>query len=68
MSLRKLVAKTATMAAAENVARMALSFITLPALLNYLGQDGLGVWLVTLSFYGLFSFIASGFAASIIKI
>lgn len=54
------------MAVASNASRMALSLVTLPALLSALGQEGLGVWLVALSFQGLFGFLASGFTSSTI--
>lgn len=57
---------TATIHAATNVARMAMSLVTIPILLSYLGEEGLGLWFVVLSFHGLFGFLSSGFNSAAI--
>lgn len=46
--------------------RLAVSLVTMPALLLYLGVEGLGLWLVALSFLGLFGFINGGMTSAVV--
>lgn len=48
------------------VGRVLVSLLTLPLLLSYLGQDGLGVWMIALSLMGLVGFVSSGLSASVV--
>lgn len=51
---------------AARVARPLVSLATLPFLLSYLGQDQLGIWLITLSLFTIFGFASSGLSAGIV--
>ncbi len=48
------------------VGRPLVSLLTLPLLLSYLGQDGLGVWMIALSLMGLVGFVSTGLSASVV--
>lgn len=48
--------------------RPLVSLITLPVLIGYLGQDGLGVWMVALSMMGLVGFVSTGMSSSVITL
>lgn len=48
------------------VGRPLVALLTLPLLLSYLGQEGLGIWMIALSLMGLFSFVSAGLSASVV--
>jgi len=47
-------------------ARPIVTLVTLPVLLGYLGDEGLGVWFIALSFIGIINFVSAGLSASVI--
>ncbi len=46
--------------------RLGVSFVTMPALLAYLGVETLGVWLIALSLLGLIGFLNMGMSGAVV--
>lgn len=60
------VSSTAVVGILVQVGRPLVSLFTLPLLLGYLGQDGLGVWMIALSLMGAVSVLSAGLSASVV--
>lgn len=60
-------ALTAVASVAATGVRSLASFVTIPFLLDGLGEEGLGVWLVALSALGLSGFLNSGLGGAVIN-
>ena len=48
------------------VVRPLISLLLTPILLNYLGVEGIGVWLIVLSFMGLIGFLTNGLGVAVV--
>jgi O-antigen/teichoic acid export membrane protein len=48
------------------ISRPLVSILTLPPLLSYLGLDGIGIWMITLSILGLMGVANSGLSAAMV--
>lgn len=62
----KSIKTTALAGMAVQIGRPLVSLLTLPLLLNHLGQDGIGIWMIALSILGLIGFINSGLSATVV--
>jgi O-antigen/teichoic acid export membrane protein len=51
-----------------HVGRPLISLITMPLLLEHLGQEGLGIWMIALSLMTLVGFMSTGLSASIVTL
>lgn len=60
------VASPAMANAAVTVIKLCIAIFTTPAILGNLGQDGLGIWMVSLSYMSIAGFANAGLASSVI--
>lgn len=64
--LKMPVASTALMSSIAAVAQILIGFVTMPILLGYLGQEGLGLWLISLSITGIVAMVNYGLSGAMI--
>ena len=54
--------------AASQVIRTAVAFTTIPIILNYLGKDAFGIWMIALSLLSLIGFMQGGVSGALINL
>jgi O-antigen/teichoic acid export membrane protein len=57
---------TSWLAVAAQLVRPVITIVTIPAILQHLGTEGLGLWMTTLSMMGLIGFMNSGLSSALV--
>ena len=68
MSRNLLLVLNGSMHAVSQVIRTAVAFLTIPIVLNYLGKEAFGIWMIALSFLSLIGFMQGGVSGALINL
>lgn len=68
LSLKSLLIFNGGMHALAQGIRLIITLITIPILLNYLGKETFGLWMISLSFISLIGFLQGGLSGAMINV
>ena len=57
-----------SMHAISQVIRTAVTFLTIPLILKYLGKDAFGIWMIALSFLSIIGFMQGGISGALVNL